>query len=272
MGACMACGGTPESATPAAVAAELIHNFTLIHDDVMDGDATRRGRPTVWAMWGLPAAVLLGDALHALAAEVLAARLPAVVVGPALDRLESTVIELCRGQHEDCAAVHERQPTIEDCERTAMGKTGALMGCACTLGALCAGADEATVTLMDRFGRELGLAFQLIDDLHGIWGDPTVSGKPAEDLARRKYTLPVVAALRSGTTAAAELNQLYLRSDPLSSNEIAHAAKLIEAAGARGWTQRQADQRIENALRGLPAQLASADLEALARLVGHRNL
>ncbi|WP_232535392.1 polyprenyl synthetase family protein [Nocardia terpenica] len=270
--ACTACGGAGESAAPAAVAAELIHNFTLIHDDVMDGDTTRRGRPTVWSVWGVSDAVLLGDCLHALAADVLASRLPATVVGPAVDRLETTVIELCRGQHEDCSTTQEREPTIDDCERTAMGKTGALMGCSCALGAVCAGADEATVTSMDRFGRELGMAFQLVDDLIGIWGDPRVSGKPAGDLARRKYTLPVVAALRSGTAAAVELKQLYSQPHPLAAAQITRAAELIESAAGRLWTQKEAERRIRNALDCLPAQLANPDLRVLARLIAHRNL
>ncbi|MBF6061499.1 polyprenyl synthetase family protein [Nocardia terpenica] len=270
--ACTACGGAADSAAPAAVAAELIHNFTLIHDDVMDGDTTRRGRPTVWSVWGVSDAVLLGDALHAVAAEVLASRLPATVVGPAVDRLESTVIELCRGQHEDCSIAQEREPAIGECERIAMGKTGALMGCCCALGALCAGADEPAVAAMDRFGRELGMAFQLVDDLIGIWGDPTVSGKPAGDLARRKYTVPVVAALRSGTAAAVELKQLYSQPHSLSAAQIARAAELIESAGGRSWTRQEAERRMKSALDCLPAQLASADLRVLARLVAHRNL
>ncbi|KZM69885.1 polyprenyl synthetase [Nocardia terpenica] len=269
--ACIACGGKPESAAPAAVAAELVHNFTLIHDDVMDGDRTRRGRSTVWALWGVSDAVLLGDGLHALAAEVLVARLADPVVGPALDRLESTVIELCRGQHEDCLAADSRR-SLADCERTAMSKTGALMGCACALGALCAGASAEMVSSMDRFGRELGMAFQLTDDLIGIWGDPAISGKPADDLAHRKYTMPVVAALLSGTAAAAELGLLYRDPAPLSSGRVARAAELIDAAGGRRWAREQAERRTESALRCLPDGSAADDLAVLARLVARRDL
>nr|WP_275106935.1 polyprenyl synthetase family protein [Nocardia terpenica] len=269
---CIACGGLPESAAPAAIAAELIHNFTLLHDDVMDGDIIRRGRSTVWALWGIPDAVLLGDSLHALAAEVLAMRLSPPAVGPAVERLESTVIELCRGQHEDCLAEGRNQPTIGDCERTAISKTGALMGCACALGALCAGAPQKTISALDRFGRELGAAFQLVDDLIGIWGDPTLCGKPAGDLMRKKYTMPVVAALMSGTDAAAELKQLYHSPYPLSSAQIVRAAELAKAAGACRWTRKQVDRRIENALHCLPDHTANGDLVVLARLIGRRNI
>ncbi|WP_238815897.1 polyprenyl synthetase family protein [Nocardia brasiliensis] len=270
--ACVAAGGAPESAAPAAVAAELIHNFTLLHDDVMDGDSTRRGRPTVWALWGVADAVLLGDCLHALAAEVLATRLPAGVIGPALDRLESTVIELCRGQHEDCSATTEQLLSLETSEQMSMRKTGALMGCSCALGALCADADPQTVTAMDRFGRELGMAFQLTDDLIGIWGEQAHIGKPASDLARRKYTMPVVAALLSRTAAATELDELYHRRDRLTAAEVARAAELIEATGGRRWAEEQVHRRTEAALRCLPDDSAGADLEVLARLIAHRSV
>lgn len=268
---CTACGGEPDSAASAAVAVELIHNFTLIHDDVMDCDATRRSRPTVWSVWGVSDAILLGDGLHALAAQVLATQLPATVAGSALRRLESTVIELCRAQHEDCRTAPEPVPTIEDCEGIARGKTAALMGCACALGALCAGADKATVATMDQFGRELGLAFQIVDDLIGIWGDPTVTGKPTDDLARQRYTLPVVAAMQSGTDAAAELKKLYRRTGPLSAHEATLAAELIEAAGGRQWAQKEVDRLIVDAFHCLPACHVSAELEALSTLMTHRK-
>ncbi|MBF6125616.1 polyprenyl synthetase family protein [Nocardia brasiliensis] len=268
---CTACGGEPSSAASAAAAVELIHNFTLIHDDVMDCDATRRNRPTVWAVWGVSDAILLGDGLHALAAQVLAAQLPLAVAGSALRRLESTVIELCRAQHEDCRTAPEPVPTIEYCEGIARGKTAALMGCACALGALCAGADEDTVAMMDRFGRELGVAFQIVDDLIGIWGDPTVTGKPADDLVRQRYTLPVVAAMQSGTDAAAELKKLYARTGPLSVREAALAAELVEAAGGRQWAQNEVDRLVNDAFHCLPACCVSAELDAMSKLMTHRK-
>ncbi|RJO75631.1 polyprenyl synthetase family protein [Nocardia panacis] len=269
--ACLACGGVPEDAVPAAVAVELIHNFTLIHDDVMDGDTLRHARPTVWTIWGIPDAVLLGDALHAVAAELLVRAMPHGVGAQALQRLESAVIELCRGQHEDCHGQSGSGATIADCERMEMGKTGALMGCACALGALAAGAAPATVAALDRCGRELGLAFQFTDDLIGIWGDPLVSGKPTSDLARRKRSMPVVAALCSQTAQAAELARIYGGRDPMSPTDIARAAELIEEAGGRNWTQRQADRHIQAALCELPDARTAADLIALACLVTHRN-
>jgi geranylgeranyl diphosphate synthase type I len=131
---------------------------------------------------------------------------------------------------------------VDEYMAMAMGKTGALMGCACALGALSACADLSTVAAMDRFGREVGLAFQLTDDLTGIWGDPKVTGKPAgNDLARRKRSAPVAAALAPETDALVELGGLYRSETPMTSADVARAAALIEAAGVADKAGRYTD-------------------------------
>lgn len=267
--AAVACGATPRAALAAAAAVELVHNFTLLHDDVMDADQIRRGRPAVWAVWGVPDAMLLGDALHALAGRILVTGLPGRTATAAVARLESAVIEMCHGQHKDCRFRSGGHVDVEEYARMAMGKTGALMGCACALGAVCAQADLATVSAMDTFGRELGMAFQFVDDLIGIWGDPQVTGKPTSDLARHTMSLPVVSALGSGTAAAAELATMYDR-DP-ESMDIARAAALVESAGGRQNTQQLADHRVRAAIAALADPAAAADLMALAGLVSRRN-
>ncbi|ATL69226.1 polyprenyl synthetase family protein [Nocardia terpenica] len=269
--AAAACCGARSKATHCAAAVELVHNFTLIHDDIMDADDTRRGRPTIWKLWGVADAVLVGDALHALAANVLANGLPDALASEAIVRLETTVGEMCRGQHEDCALDIGRI-TVEKYIRMAMGKTGALMGCACALGALCAGADNnPMISTMDRFGRQLGLAFQFVDDLIGIWGDPEITGKPTDDLARRKLSLPVVAALTSGTKAAAELAAMYREDTPWDQEAVKRATALIEAAGGRLWTQQHADRLIRDAINALPHHAASDDLMVLAHMISRRE-
>ncbi|MFK8911069.1 polyprenyl synthetase family protein, partial [Streptomyces sp. YS-3] len=206
-----ALGGDPGRARRAAAAVELVHNFTLLHDDVIDEDATRHHRPTAWTVFGTPDAIVVGDALLALALRLLAED-PHPAAPAASARLASCVLELCAGQQADCA-FEQRGPqdvSLEECLGMAMAKTGALLGCACSLGALYAGSGPEEVSALDAFGREAGLAFQLIDDLIGIWGDPGRTGKPAgADLASHKKSLPVVAALTSGTPAAAELADLY---------------------------------------------------------------
>lgn len=270
-GVARACGNGGD-AMPAAAAVELIHNFTLLHDDVMDGDSTRRGRATVWRVWGVNNAILLGDALHALAMRILTESLRDTVAVDAIARLEQTCLDLCVGQQEDCSFERSTNITVPDYLRMAAGKTAVLMGCACALGALSAGADAAMVAAMERFGYELGLAFQIVDDLIGIWGDPAATGKPAgNDLARRKATLPIVVALNADGESAAELAKLYQSDHAMSASEVLHAAELVEAAGGKQAAHRYADERMHAALTALPESMRSGELVALAQLVTGRD-
>jgi len=245
--------GGDDAALTGAVAVELVHNFTLLHDDVMDHDPLRRHRPTVWAVFGTTDAILVGDALQALAVRVLAQdRHPAAM--PALDHLAGCMIEVCMGQSTDCSFEQRTDITLGQCEAMALGTTGALLGSACAIGALYAGAAPGAVAALDAFGRQLGLAFQLVDDLLGIWGEPAVTGKPAgADLLARKKSLPVVAALTSGTAAGEELATLYHTDLPVGDADVAHLADLVERAGGRAWAHRQAADHSAAALAHLRA-------------------
>ena len=272
LSAAAACGGAPADAVPAAVAVELMHNFTLVHDDVMDADPLRRGRPSIWRVWGATNAILLGDALHALATRALSTGLPPARAAVAVARLASAAVEVCQGQYDDCAFETRESVGMDEYLAMAGGKTAALMGCACALGALCAGADEATVSGMDTVGRELGMAFQFIDDVIGIWGDPAITGKLAgNDLARRKHSLPVLAALDSGTETATELAGLYRPDRPMTETDITRATELVETAGGKQLAVAHAERRIRAALDALPDQQAAADLTTLADLITHRD-
>ncbi|MFE9536144.1 family 2 encapsulin nanocompartment cargo protein polyprenyl transferase [Streptomyces sp. NPDC006691] len=275
LAATTALGGRPEAAVRAAAAVELVHNFTLLHDDVIDEDATRRHRPTAWTVFGTPDAIIVGDALFALALRLIADDgHPAS--GAASARIAACVIELCAGQQADCA-FEGRGPqdvSLDECLAMAMAKTGALLGCACALGALYAGAGDEEVAAMDAFGREAGLAFQLIDDLIGIWGDPGRTGKPAgADLAAHKKSLPVVAALNSGTPAAAELAELYR--GPMGADAVRRAADAVDRAGGRDWAQMHAADRMARAVdhlsRAVPDLAAAGELLALAEFVTRRT-
>ncbi|MEU1403435.1 family 2 encapsulin nanocompartment cargo protein polyprenyl transferase [Streptomyces sp. NPDC005728] len=268
------------AAVRAAAAVELVHNFTLLHDDVMDRDTSRRHRPTAWTVFGDADAILAGDALQALALRLLAED-PHPASRPAAARLADCVVELCAGQHTD-TAMERRAPdevTLDEVLAMAEAKTGALLGCACALGALYAGAGEEDVAALDGFGRQAGLAFQLIDDVIGIWGDPQRTGKPAgADLAVRKKSLPVVAALASGTPAAAELAELYgkpyVKGESGDGGEIARTALAVEQAGGRDWAQAEAADRMARAMqelaRAVPAPEAAGGLLALAEFVTRR--
>jgi geranylgeranyl diphosphate synthase type I len=268
-------GGSPRESVPAATAVELVHNFSLLHDDVMDGDLTRRHRPTAWSVFGIGAAILAGDALLTLALDVLAASgHPAATA--AMRTLSSAVQELVDGQ---CADVEfEQKSTVDlmECERMAAGKTAALIGSACALGGMFAQAAPEQVVHLRTFGEQLGLAFQHVDDLLGIWGKPRLTGKPVfSDLRNRKKSLPVVAAMTSNTAAGQELAELYARATPPTDEELPHIATLVEKAGGRSWSQSQANDLLARALVRLyelgPSSPATAELSDLVHLLTHRN-
>ncbi|MET9882564.1 family 2 encapsulin nanocompartment cargo protein polyprenyl transferase [Streptomyces sp. NPDC006430] len=265
--------GSAEGAVRAAAAVELTHNFTLLHDDVIDKDARRRGRPTAWTVFGVPDAIITGDAMMALALRLLAQD-PHPASAAASARLATCVVELCAGQQADCAFEQRPNVSLDECLTMATAKTGALLGCACALGALYAGAGPEEVDAMDAFGREAGLAFQLIDDLIGIWGDPGHTGKPAgADLLARKKSLPVVAALTSGTAAGEELATLY--AGPMTGDDVLRAADAVDRAGGRDWAQAHAADRMGRAVqqlsRAVPDLAAAGGLLALAEFVTRRT-
>lgn len=270
-----AAGGDAGAAVPAALAAELVHNFSLVHDDLIDRDATRRHRPTVWAAFGDAPALLAGDALLGLAFQVLAAcGHPAAPEGARI--LGAAVQALVDGQSRDMSFEPRADVEIAECLAMAERKTGALFGAACGLGALFGGAGPQLVAYLGGLGERLGLAFQFVDDLLGIWGDPAVTGKPVfSDLASRKKSLPVVAALRSGTAAGEELGALLARPGPVAGADLARAAELVEQAGGRQWSRAQADELLVEVLVLLDsvalAERPAAELGELARLMTRRD-
>jgi geranylgeranyl diphosphate synthase type I len=256
-----AAGAPPERGVPAAAAVEFVHNFSLLHDDIMDGDTTRRHRPTAWTVFGVGAAILAGDALLALAQELLLE--DQAPQGPWAARcLSAAVQRLIAGQGADLAFERRAEVTLDECRQMAGDKTAALMACACSIGAIHVGAPPGLAMSLAGFGAHLGLAFQLTDDLLGIWGAPEVTGKPVRsDLRTRKKSLPVVAALTSGTPAAAELRELLGSPDALSERDLRTAARLVEAAGGRAW----AEAEVEAALRQATACLEETEMPADVR-------
>ncbi|MFK4064805.1 polyprenyl synthetase family protein [Streptomyces sp. NPDC029674] len=255
----VAVGGSPENVLRGAVAVELVHDFTLLHDDVMDGDALRRHRPAVWSAFGTASAVLTGDALLAAAMREVA-HAPAEFAAAAVQELVRALLDLVEGQSLDMA--FERTAEVSAAQYLAMaeGKTGSLMGCACALGGVLAGADAERVRGLREFGRRLGVAFQCADDLMGIWGRTARSGKPVgADLAARKKSFPVVAALAGGCSAAEHLRSLYEAPDPLGPEEVRLAAELVEKAGGRQAAEEEARRQLSAALRALSCARPTAD-------------
>ncbi|WP_427917784.1 polyprenyl synthetase family protein [Streptomyces sp. cg40] len=267
-----ATGAPGRAGIAAAVAVELVHTFSLLHDDVMDGDETRRRRRTLWKAYGTGPAVLAGDALFALAVETLAT----APNGAGGLRLLSTALgDLVRGQADDllfAARPWTGPQRVRPDEYRAMaeGKTGALLGCSAALGAVLGGAPPATVAALDRAGRHLGVAFQLVDDVLGIWGDPAVTGKPVHgDLRERKKTFPVLTAL-----SAPDARHLAALLE--SGAEPAATAHLVEEAGGRTATLAEARRHIaaaEAALAGVPMAAEPADeLRSLLEFLVRRDL
>ncbi len=268
-----AVGGQRNHVLPAAAAVELVHEFSLIHDDIEDGDRERRGRPTLWAVWGEAQAINAGDALLALAFMALDA-LPERGVTPkrALEahrRFTRTVIRLCEGQHLDLD--FERRSTVSPEEYLLMveGKTAALIALAAELGALVGGGDEEVVALFHQFGHALGVAFQMQDDLLGLWGHPDRTGKPAgNDLRRRKKSLPVLLAWQLSEKAAATLQALYA-TPHVTDQMVEQALHVMEEVGARAAAEAQMREtygRALEALRRLEARLSADRVAPLGRL------
>jgi geranylgeranyl diphosphate synthase type I len=246
----VAVGGTAREAVPGGVAVELVHDFTLLHDDVIDGDALRRHRPAAWSAFGTPAAVLTGDALLVTAMRVLS-DVP-VRGAVAVREMVAALLDLVAGQSDDVA--FESAPEVSVAQYLAMaeGKTGALMGCACALGGVLAGAADEQIRALRDFGRRLGVAFQCADDVLGIWGRTARSGKPVgADLTARKKSLPVVAALADGGAASRRLRALYGSPRPFQETDVALAGRLVEEAGGRQAAEEEARRQVTAALRSL---------------------
>lgn len=241
---------TWESALPAAAAVELVHNFSLIHDDIQDHSEKRRGRPTVWVKWGMPQAINAGDGLFSLsnlAITDLIEHYPAETVVKASQILHNTCLELTRGQYLDISYEKRGDLGVADYWPMVSGKTAALLACCCQLGALLGGADEATQDAYRSFGHYLGLAFQVQDDILGIWGDESVTGKSAaSDLVEGKKSLPVLAGLGKNGKFAERWAQ-----GPIKQDEVAEVAKLLAGESAYTSTHEAAKQMTDMALTSL---------------------
>lgn len=274
--ACQACGGEWSAALPAASAVELIHNFSLVHDDIEDHSETRRGRPTLWSQWGLPQALNTGDALFALAHlslhRLAALGVPAQVVLAVQHDLTRACLDLTCGQHLDMA--FERLPAVSTDSYAQMvaGKTAALLAASTAMGARVAGAEPARVEALAEFGRQLGLAFQMEDDILGIWGDPAATGKPAgDDLLCRKKSLPTLLGLERSPA----FRRLW-SSDPVEPSALESMRHALQECGARDATLEAAREATRQALsaleQGQPLEPAAGLLRGVSlQLVGRQH-
>ncbi len=281
--ACDAVGGNPAGAVPAAAAVEILHNFSLVHDDIEDGDETRRHRPTLWAIWGVPQAINAGDGMFALAYTALLrawGRFGTDDQSPSLggnglaletlERFTETCVGLTEGQHLDLSYEKREVVTVAEYLRMIEGKTAALIAGSVTLGALFGGADSETAQCLHRFGHNIGLAFQIQDDILGIWGDPTATGKAVgNDILRRKKSLPILYGLGNG--AVGEQMRSLWRDRP-SEETLPEALRLLDSIDARGWSEEQVRTHHDKGMQALNETLGERTASSLLSRLSNRLL
>lgn len=277
--ACEALGGDVKSALPAAAAVELVHNFSLIHDDIQDGNSERHNRPTVWWVWGPAQAINAGDGMHALARLALLRQTDSGMSPErtlkAVGLLDEACLRLCEGQYLDLT-YQERVDISQDAYfKMVEGKTAALISCATELGAVMSQAGEPVAKALANFGSKLGTAFQIRDDILDLWGQQD-TGKPlAGDILNKKKSLPIVYAIENASGAERRaLGDVYFKR-VMEPEDIDKIIEVLETLGARQFCQDMADALCNEALDSLrEAGLSSEQsegLEALARFMVSRE-
>lgn len=249
---CEASGGDWQKALPAAAALEFVHNFSLIHDDIEDNSLERRHRPTLWSLWGQAQGINAGDGLFVIGRlalhRLLERGVPAGKASVALKILDEACLSLTEGQYLDLAFEEQQTLNVEMYFQMISKKTAALIGCATHLGALLGTEDEETIENYRSFGRQLGLAFQITDDILGIWGQEETTGKGVgEDIVNRKKSLPIVYLLEK---ADGEVQEIYRREE-IGPREVRTIMHILENLGAEEYARQMANQYWQSALETL---------------------
>jgi len=254
---CQTVGGDTSQVMPAAAAVELIHNFSLIHDDIEDASDERHHRPTVWKLWGQSQAINAGDSMFTLAyLALLKLKEKGITdekVASSIKMLSLACLELCEGQYLDIEYENRLDITTEDYLDMAVRKTAALFAVSTSLGAYLGSEDSKLVDFFQLFGKELGIAYQIYDDILGIWGMEKSIGKSVSDIFQRKKTLPVVYGLQNSEGEARKrLEKLYSQKS-IEGEDIAEVTKILDQLGARDYAENLAEQHYREALAYLEA-------------------
>ena len=271
---CAACGEDWRISLPAASAVELLHNFSLLHDDIEDNSPLRRGRPTVWKQWGIPHAINAGDAMFTLAHLAILDfknTLPAFKVLQCCHLFQTACLTLTQGQYLDISFEQLKDVNLDDYWQMISGKTAALLACCCELGALAGGANSEMQMYYRQFGLSLGLAFQAMDDILGIWGEIQMTGKSTKsDLATGKKSLPVL----YGLSLRGTFYQRW-RNGKVPSDEVAIATEVLTDEGANDYAQKFADRLTEDAMCALanahPSSQVGLELKGLTESLLRRK-
>ena len=250
LAACEMFGQPATQALPPALAIEIFHNFTLVHDDIMDEAAVRRGKPTVHRKWDLNTAILSGDTMLVKSYQLLS-QVEGKILKPVLDTFSQTAIEVCEGQQYDLAFESEAPVKEEDYIKMIRLKTSVLLGAALKIGALTGGASEEDAARIYRFGVNTGIAFQIQDDLLDAFGNPEKVGKkPGGDIIQNKQTLLRIFAWHQGGDAARSALE---RSYDGENEKVSATLELFEKCGARSYVEKKRDDYLEMALKSLDA-------------------
>jgi geranylgeranyl diphosphate synthase type I len=248
---CEAFGKRYADAMWAAVAVELAHNFSLVFDDVQDHDELRRGRPSVWKVWGPGQAINAGAALETLVTRAVIDLLPARYADrtrPALLLLTDAMLALCRGQVLDLQFEQRVDVSVDEYMEMVGLKTAALFECAARLGGIAAGIGDASSDKAGKFGYHLGIAFQVIDDILGVWGSAGQTGKPVgSDLKNGKKTLPTLVALKGGAAGNRRVLRSLLTHARFTAAEMETARAIITQSSAQAICRRQAAEHLAEA-------------------------
>ena len=274
---CAELGGDPSQALPAAAAIELLHNFSLIHDDIEDGDEIRHHRPTVWKVWGIPLGINAGDAMFTLAfaaMQRLTQRgLNSKSTLAVLNQFTQACLTLTEGQFLDISFEARPVISVDEYMHMIQCKTAALIGASVAIGARIANATANQQTDMLQFGQAMGLAFQIQDDILGIWGDPAITGKPVgNDILNRKKSLPLLHALNHPVVGDQMQGVFAL---PVDESELDGVLKLLAEADTRRYVEEQMAIQHDLARAALEAAIgpraATSPLIMLAEGLLHRT-
>jgi geranylgeranyl diphosphate synthase type I len=276
-----ALGGDHKEALPVAAALEMIHNFSLIHDDIEDNDLERHGRPTAWAIWGKPLAINVGDYLYTLAFRCLyqldATKFTNKKIFSVLELINQACLRLTEGQDLDLRFEQMQHVSTEMYLDMIFRKTGALLEAAILAGAILGSNNQKVIKNYQAFARNIGAAFQVRDDILGIWGDSAKTGKSADnDLRRKKKTLPVIYMLNETSGQRQEtLQTLYAASVPLLDDQISFVRESLDLVKALPHAQTMADKYVEDAFAALSkiklSNRAQSELETVARFLVNRS-
>ena len=277
MKSCEMLGGKTKNAINAASAIEMVHNFTLVHDDIMDNDEMRHGVTTVHKKFGMPIAILAGDVLFSKAYQVISStNLPSNSVIELVSRLAKSCVDVCEGQLLDISmANNEKIPSQSQYIKMIEKKTAALFEVSCAMGAICANAKRKDVSNLSSFGKNLGIAFQITDDLIGVLGDSKVTKKPVgNDLREGKKSLPILLAINHANGENKEIILKAFGNSFATQDDIEKALKIIRRLKIEKTVRRQAQSYAQRAKKSIQSYSGSAknDLLALLSFVVKRSL